>query len=156
MVRSKSLSDTQLRCLGEVQRSTLSPIVFFESPELSRRHHELEREAGRQEARAWLRERGLIDSLPVYNPKTEGLAEYARRIEAFCRIEPGTMLMMHELGPLTVRPECLEQELNEMPTEAENDQFICLLNAIAASNLEEHGIGFGFIGNETSAETKES
>ncbi|MGI4731785.1 MAG: hypothetical protein ACRYFW_08570 [Janthinobacterium lividum] len=29
-----------------------------------------------------------------------------------------------------------------------NDQIMCVTDAITASNLDEHGIFFGFVGNE--------
>jgi hypothetical protein len=48
---------------------------------------------------------------------------------------------------LTIKSEWAEAEL-ESPPEPKDDKFMCLMNAIFASNLKEHGIGFGFIGNE--------
>ena len=57
------------------------------------------------------------------------------------------MLTMHDLGVLTIKPGWAESELRGAGKLSE-EKFWCMMNSLSASNLEEHGIHFGFIGNE--------
>jgi hypothetical protein len=147
LVKSKSLTDEQLHCLSGLEGSSPYPIVILENAELTRRSYHLQHQQERVDAKEWLRARNLLASLPSYNPAAETVSQFARRLEAFCGIEPGSMLTTHELGMLTIKPEWTEQSLMS-PSKGDQDKFWCLMNAMSASNLEEQGVRFGFIGNE--------
>ena len=86
------------------------------------------------------------DMILDVGPRT--ISEFARRIEAFCGIEPGSMLTMHGLGDLTIKSEWAKSQLSNTGSTLDDDKFWCLMNALSASNLEERGVRFGFIGNE--------
>jgi hypothetical protein len=147
LVKSKSLAGGQLRCLSKVEGASPYPIVVFENADLTKRSFELQHEQERTDSKEWLRERGLLASLPAYDPKSETVAEFARRIEKYCGIEPGSMLTVHDLGVLTIRRDWSEGQLRDSQKLSEH-KFWCLTHSLSASNLEEHGVHFGLIGNE--------
>jgi hypothetical protein len=147
LVKSKSLSDEQLRCLSSIERASPHPIVVIANADLTKRNIELQHERDRADAKQWLRERGLFDSLPEYDPKSETVPEFAKRMERFCGIKPGSVLTLHELGVLTFKPEWAETQLRG-GVKLGHDKFWCLMHSLSASNLEEHGVRFAIIGNE--------
>jgi hypothetical protein len=52
-------------------------------------------------------------------------------------------------GGLTINPVWLNKTMMDAPLAGGDDSFMCILRAVSASNLEEHGIHFGFVGNES-------
>jgi hypothetical protein len=129
------VSDDTLRC---VARASLASFyyVFFEDalqPHYWSVYWALEREASLVIARRWLPERGRLDALPRPEPGGD-LAAYARRLEAFCGLKPGSML--EALGQdLMIRPLSLDPPPDE--------GFTCLTSASQVA-----GVSMGFIGNE--------
>jgi hypothetical protein len=148
LVKSKSLPDQQLQCLSTVQRARPYPVVIFENGDLTRRNYKLQSEQARVDAREWLQRKGLLSTLPSYDPNSETILQFAKRMEQFCGIERGSMLTMHPSGILTIKTEWAEQRLKRSPSKSEDEKFECLMNAMSASNLEELGFRFGFVGNE--------
>jgi hypothetical protein len=148
VVKSTSLTDEQLRCLSALARRNPYPVVFFENAELTKRDIELQHQQHRREAREWLRARNLLATLPSYDPQTESISEFARRIERFCGIEAGSVLTMHDVDMLTLKSEWADDQVRGTASKISEDKFWCLMNAVAASNLEEQRVRFGIIGNE--------
>lgn len=101
------------------------------------------------DAMEWLRQKGLLDRLPRFDPN-ERLEQFAERLENACGIDRGKALMT--LGPLslTVRPDILQTS----DFEKSGEDIYCLTQMFAASSADEHGVSFGFIGNEAYAEEK--
>jgi hypothetical protein len=86
--------------------------------------------------------------LPSYDPDRESLSVYSERLEAFCGVEPGSILTVHDVGILTIKLAWIEGALEQPVPSADEERFMCLLKAVSASNLEDHGVGFGFVGTE--------
>ena len=147
-IKTKPLTDHQITCLSASERHPPHPILMFSDQDVSRRYYELQHQQERVDAKEWLRARGLLAALPSYNPNSETVSQFAARIEQFCSIKPGSILTMHSSGTLTTKPEWAEQQLKRGSSKAEEQKFWCLLNSLTASNLEERGVRFGFIGNE--------
>ena len=152
-VRSKELNDDHLRCLHRVQRTAPYPIVLFEEDAISSRDMELQRLAEKAAATTWLRERGMLDTLPSYDPAVESAGQFAEHVELFCGFQAGSILMVHDSGILIINPGWVEESLRR-PSSAEDDyKFECLLKTLSASNMEDHGLRFGLIGNEAISST---
>ncbi|HEX8193280.1 MAG TPA: hypothetical protein VF552_10310 [Allosphingosinicella sp.] len=131
-------SDETLACVAEASMER-GWLARFADPDADTRYGDawadLLRRRGLDLARAWLRERGLLETLPVYEPQREALAGFARRLEAFCGIAPGAALRV-ESGLITF---AVPLALPRLPDE----QLNCIANAAVAA-----GVGFGFLGNE--------
>jgi hypothetical protein len=82
--------------LSAAERVSPYPIVTFENAALAERNNKLQHQQARAEAKEWLRERGLLASLPEFDPLSESADEFAQRIEQFCGIEPGSALEFNE------------------------------------------------------------
>ena len=148
VVKTNAVTDEQIRCLATVERASPYPVVLFEDETVGARSSVLQRQEERAVAREWLNQRGRLADLPSYDPNRESLSTYAQRLEAFCGIEPGTILTVHDLGVLTFKQEWIEAGLHQPVLTGDDEKFQCLLKAVSASNLEEHGVGFGFVGTE--------
>ena len=150
LVLRTSLSDRQLACLRDVQLQPPYPLVMFEDPALMRRVAAMDQARGRAAARDWLEARGMLDGLPVFDKSRDKPVDYARRVERFCGLVPGSVLAMHPSGMLTVDPRWLDR-LRQGSLAREDEKFTCLMNVIAAADGGEHGLRFGFVGNEALA-----
>jgi len=93
----------------------------------------------RLNAEAWLRDRNLLAGLPLFDPATQDLATYAKRIEAYCGVDPGTVLEVHDSHLLILRHTL---DLSALSADA----TLSVINAVTASNLRDSGVGFGVIG----------
>ena len=145
------LTDAKLHCLkAAVHPFYLLTIADQEQRaafyDFSRRE---DRPREKADATEWLRQRGLLDRLPRFEPY-ERLEQFAERFEIACGIDRGKGLMM--LGPssLTVRPDLVQTS----DFEKSGEHLYCLMQMFAASNANEHGVSFGFVGNEAYAEEK--
>lgn len=98
------------------------------------------RREGRMAAQQWLEAHGLLTTLPMYRTEDQSIEQYAERLEEHCSIRPGTALQVYSAGLLTLKSSYLESP--------SPPSFECLWNAVQASNIEEHGVSFGFVGNE--------
>ncbi|QIG79222.1 hypothetical protein [Stakelama tenebrarum] len=97
--------------------------------------------AAHRMARAWLAERDMLNSLPSYDPAHDSLADFAERMEAFCKLE--------RRGTLIARDGYLTLDLDVMQRDsASEDEMTCLVNAIFESDFGKSGGMFGFVGNE--------
>jgi len=161
IIRSNALRADQLVCLAAIRTTKPFPIVSFENADVARKDRGLEKQRWRQESRDWLAERSLLADLPVYDPLTEQPMEFARRIEAFCGIKPGSAFEQNkQLGTITLNMDWLGRGLRRgwpwqrLRAKRHNKQFECLIRAMSASAADEHGIRFGFVGNEAYGERR--
>jgi hypothetical protein len=97
----------------------------------------------RAEAVEWLKTRGLLDRVPRYDAR-KGLKAFARALETACSIRPGSVFETHDSSGLTIR----RSFFGDSMTSDVHDQLTCLLQMESASNAQQHGINFGFVGNE--------
>jgi hypothetical protein len=154
-VLSPSLDDEQIASLQKIERSPPFAIVTFTTADVSARASTLSAERYRAESREWLRQRGLLDRLPQFDPDEEDPMQFARRLEEFCGIELGAVFEMNEqLRMITPKMDWIGQPLckgwlwRRLHGASHEAQFECLMRAMSATNAEEHGIRFGFIGNQ--------
>ena len=108
---------------------------------------ELGRERARQEGQEWLRARGLLDGLPLYDPGVSTPEGYAREVEKHCSAEPGSVIEVIDPKYFTLRRDFMESTL--AGRRDDSDKVICIVNVLAASSLANGGISFGFVGNES-------
>ena len=140
MLRGASPTPQVYRCLAQ---SSLDMSVIFEFYDPSeprsfiKAYGSIARAQDERDARNWLRERGLLARLPLYVPTHESAGHFARRLERFCGIKPGTYL--RPLGRDTISIIFQDPRRPSIT----DDQFNCVLNAATVSKLR-----LGFIGNE--------
>lgn len=156
-VASRALSDAQVACLGALRATAPFPIVTFESLAAAERDLALTNDAERVASRAWLEQQGMLERLPVFDRANDTPIAFARRLEQFCGIQPGDALMLHGLtGVITLNPDWITQGALGLPdTPSDNgreQQFTCLMHAMAASDVDKHGVRLGFIGNEAATD----
>ncbi len=144
------LSEAELACIARASLAALTYVEFDDADQQKRYdavYHPIEDSDGVTKARAWLGAHGLLTKLPSYDPTRQSLAAYGHELEALCGIPRGAVLVA--IGStLTIRHNLLEPITDKPFHGALSDaQLECLLYASAASNMNEHGAGFGFIGN---------
>lgn len=133
---AEALSEEQYLCLARLALENAYTISFEDDEARARLWHATQK-AELELARSWLEDRGMLASLPLFDPAREDLATYVRALEAYCGVSPGTAL--------EVKAERRLRVLWQRAASSE-DQFWTLMHAITASNLREHGISTGVIG----------
>jgi hypothetical protein len=158
-VLSTSLDDGQIARLQEIERARPFPIVTFVSMDVCYRASQLLSARHKDEARAWLRQHGLLDRLPTAE-KGEDPIQFARRLETFCGMKQGSALEFNEqLNKVTLKMHWIGQPLRKgwiwrtLHGAKHVRQFELFSKAVSAFDATEHGIHLGFIGNEAFAET---
>jgi hypothetical protein len=147
-VAGTSFSDAQLEC---VVKMTMKTGFFTYFPDEASRERFLPMwgkasdSRSFDDARQWLQEQGKLANLPVFDPARDTLASYAQQLEGFCGVAPTLGLSVHDDTTLTPNFPDIDK-MDDWPVS--NEQFTCLMNAATGSNLRDHGIFFGFIGNE--------
>lgn len=141
------ISDEQMRCLARAA-ATHGYVIAFDDLTLSDRfaaaYEIAQREVARDQARAGLAAAGLLDRLPIYDPKSETLDGFVVRIERFCGARPRSVLK--RTGPkfLTIDPPALRRGVSDRKA---SRQIACVMQALAANDLKASGVLFAFIGN---------
>lgn len=134
------LDQGQLACVARLELSGL--IISFEDAEADAKFRSVSksvlRAKARDEAVVWLTERNLLDALPLFDPATGDLASYANRLEEHCGLVRGSILEVHSPNLLTIRRDAAFG----------SDALRLISHAVAASNLSDHGIAFGFLGSD--------
>lgn len=138
--------DAVLGCAADALAERLA-IARFEASDTDSRFGDLWGAAmqrlAESHARQWLSERGLLDTLPRYDPERQTLAEFAVALERLCGIAPGAAFTI-EAGMLTFVD-------TDRPTFPEGDSSTCLLQAGVAASTGSAALAFGFVGNEAPA-----
>ncbi len=106
-------------------------------------------EKGREKANAagrrWLEERGLTEGMPLYRAGQSEIGGFARAAESHCSVDPGSALEVVGPNSLTLRRDAFDV----FPmSAAKSENLTCLMNVLAASDLAQGGVHFGFVGNE--------
>lgn len=139
------LTDQKLLCL----KAAVHPfyILTIENEVQQAAYYRLlrveDRPVERKEAQEWLRSRGLLDSIPKFDPK-QGVGEFAEALETACGLRRGTALMRLGASSLTVRPDFFSSRTFKKSADA----LHCLTRMFTASDAQENGLNFGFVGNE--------
>jgi hypothetical protein len=146
-----TVSDAKLRCV----RKAVHPfyILTLTNPEHQSAFNELERKDGRpiyrQQARDWVRSKGWTARIPAFN-ESAGIEAFAQALEVACELRAGSAILALGSRSLTVRDEFFKNSSFEDSSKI----LECLTQMFAASNADEHGVRFGFIGNEASVAEK--
>lgn len=139
------VTDDKLRCL----KGAIHPFYILTIEDMAQRaafYEFSEREdSPKQKADAldWLRAKGLLGRLPLFN-SGQNLDAFAVAVELACGLEAKSSLMVVDKSWITIKPEASSIETFEKSAL----NLECLMNMIAASNARENGIRFGFVGNE--------
>ncbi|KRB80876.1 hypothetical protein ASE00_17850 [Sphingomonas sp. Root710] len=147
--RGPAISLRQRVCLVKASADMIT-FVMFDDPDEQRAFVKLEAEkqAKREprEARRRLRQAGLLDKLPRYDPHRQTLESYMRSLEALCGVTSGSVVesFHNPRKPSLLTPQPTSLDLSP----GGGERLFCVQDAIAASNLADHGIHFGFVGNE--------
>ncbi len=140
-----AVTDQQMACLAKAAAKH-GYYVEFANPDLNRRYmiayEPFQRAAAEAMARDWLKAHGRLDGLPRYDSNRESLASFAARLEAFCGAAPHTVLQASGSKRLTFNAETFRPRFDG------DDHAQCTIYAVEATNLEEQGVSFGFLGNE--------
>ncbi len=145
------VDDAKLRCL----KAAVHPfyILTLAEPAQQAAFYEFARREDRPAEKAaaleWARSRKLIDKVPNYI-RDESLQSFGNRLETACGIQPGSTLEVFNGDFLTIRRDViLGGDFKKLSGKTE-----CLMNVFTASDAQEHGIRFGFVGNEAFVEEK--
>ena len=136
-------SDEQFACIATASLRSVYYVTFSrpkEQASYNRIYYRLADEKDHADSRRVMADHDLLSRLPAYNPAKGDLRAYAGQLELLCGISPGSVLAL-------ATPTLLTSKVSGLET-IKDDQFGCLTSAIAASNLADYGIRFGFIGNE--------
>lgn len=125
-------------CLARASMEDGAP-VDFDDPEATQLFWRSHDAANREFSREKMEQAGLMARLPRYDPAKQSLAEYAGLLDKLCGIAPGKGFIVSGPAWLTV--------LNPMYAGSDAPPP-CLLDAASASNLHEHGVTYGYVGNE--------
>jgi hypothetical protein len=145
------VSDDKLRCV----RKAIHPfyILTLVNSEQQSAFYELarkdDRPVYRQQAREWVKVRGWIARVPVFE-EVEGIEAFAQALEGACELKAGSAIVANGSRTLTVRPDFFTRSSFEQSGKA----LECLTQMFAASNADEHGVRLVFIGNEAVVEEK--
>lgn len=146
-----SLSDSMLTCLARASLKTIY-YVYFRDEEEQKRYWSVYLKIGNEvevaKAKNWLRERNLLAAMPLPN-KGKPLADYAKAIEVFCGVRPGSLLVARTDEMITFAEGGLGRITSNgiEGAAATTEQFECVMKVTSAADLCSHGIFFGFIGN---------
>jgi len=94
----------------------------------------------KEQARAWLSARGLLNQVPEYRNGVTNDALFTRRIEGLCGPQANGAFQS-ELGFHAVSPDWIKRNLD--PPEKGGEVLTCLMNVASVA-----GFKFGFVGNE--------
>lgn len=154
IARGPAITARQRACLVKASADMIT-FMMFDDPDEQRAFFMLEaqRQAKQEprEARKRLRQAGLLEKLPRYDPDRQTLKSYTGSLEALCGATPGSLL--EPFGPNPDKPSLFTPKLAGLdPSPGSGERLFCVQDAITASNLADYGIRFGFVGNEMAEE----
>ena len=145
---SSGATDKMFECIRSA--TWARAMVEFEEPEIGARYQAYDNaEAGalmKAMTQEKFRKAGKLDRLTDYSAGLP-LSEYLNALETFCGLKPGSAFEV--MGPDSFT---YKRDFLTIPVKPGAE---CLTDAVMASNLEEHGMRLGFIGNEAVEERKE-
>jgi hypothetical protein len=145
------VTDSKLRCI----RQAVHPfyILTLEKAQQQSAFFELaqndDRPAQLRTAREWADAQGKTAQVPIFK-ESEGVAGFVNALERACDLKTGSVFVADggrflALQPQMFTPSNFKQSAKVMER---------VMQIFAASNANEHGIRFGFIGNQAVAEEK--
>ncbi|MCZ4342754.1 hypothetical protein O4H52_14125 [Sphingomonadaceae bacterium G21617-S1] len=146
-----SLPESTLACLAHASLKTIYYVYFRDEAE-QKRYWSVYSKVGNEvevaESKVWLRGRNLLGAMPLPK-KGMLLADYAKAVEVFCGIRPGSLLVARNNEMITFAEGGLGRITSNgiEGAAATTEQFECVMKVTAAADLQSHGIFFGFIGN---------
>jgi hypothetical protein len=137
--------ERKLRCVAQVSLDTVRYVIFPDpvNGAYQRLYFQMDENQGDTvgwvtgDARAWLKQRGLLDKVPHYRKGTDDSLGFAHALENVCGSKARGALVLFDRH-LILRPSAPGQQMIDHAT------FECLFNAITAS-----GMPFGFVGKES-------
>lgn len=106
-----------------------------ESEFYRRMHHEF--------SEGWLEGASLRIQARAFDPTKETLVDFLHHIEATCKVEPSSLLQIHEKNLVSYKLKGLEWLGEKAPW-----TFACTGSMLKFAEFEKQGIRFGFAGNE--------
>lgn len=148
-----SLPEPMLVCMARASLRTTYYIYFRDEQEHRRYsavYERISRKMEVAEAREWLRQRNLLARIPLLR-RSKPLADYAKAVEAFCGVRPGSLLLAQSDDLMTFAPGGLGHitAAGVEGAAATTEQFNCVMRVTSAADLRSKGIFFGFVGNAT-------
>ncbi|MFM9853602.1 MAG: hypothetical protein ACKVOJ_12480 [Sphingomonadaceae bacterium] len=146
------ITDTKLRCL----RTSVHPfyVLTLENEAERTRFYEFSRREDRPREKVkaveWLRARGILDGLPMFDPEMD-LKHFATALEAGCKVAQGSALAISGPKALAFRAGLFRENV-----EANNDIALCLTMMFAASEATESDVRLVIVGNEASSRRDDS
>jgi hypothetical protein len=143
---AEALGDEQYTAVAEAVLQN-GYIITFSDQEARNRLWLAQKSLLVAQAQRWLAERGKLQGLPMFDAAKTDLATYARTLEAHLGFEPGSMLEVKDV-PSLGQQQIVLKAWQTLPHNDLNPEHIeTVVNAIAASNLEESGVITGVIGS---------
>ncbi|MGP1353323.1 MAG: hypothetical protein ACTS1Z_08365 [Parasphingopyxis sp.] len=93
----------------------------------------------------WLRDRQLLESMPVFDPDI-GLQTFAADAEQHCGLEQGAILRVLNATSYTLNIGYFAL-LTEI-TDESHHHLSCVMSVMSVNRLDQHNISLGFIGND--------
>lgn len=147
-----TVTEDKLRCL----KGAVHPFYILTIEDMAQRaafyefSEREDRPKQKSDALDWLRAKGLLDRLPVFD-SGQSIEDFAVAVELACGLEAGSALMVFDKSWVTVRPDALSIEKFENSAR----DLECLTNMMAASDAHENGVRFGFIGNAAASKEEQ-
>jgi len=137
-------ADTKMfGCIREVAKEGVS--IDFADETLAEQYSDFDDAQWRQSVKSdsieWLRAKRHLTGLPPF-ASGDNASSFSAKIERFCGFEPGEAIRVLDPTIITLR--------NTSPRQLEDTRSGCVMHALIASDLDEHGIMFGFVGNAAS------
>ncbi|HEX5185161.1 MAG TPA: hypothetical protein VFW19_18655 [Allosphingosinicella sp.] len=149
-------SHAGLSCLA---RASLSNVydIYFDDQSTAKAYQPVNQAVqaafSRDMDRQWLHSHALLARLPRFTTDGESVTMFARRLEGYCGVAPGSMLFQLRPNLLTLRREWIEHTIRS--GRSSERPFLCVMHGVGMSGLEEHGVEFGFVGNEAVSDVPE-
>lgn len=121
------LSDAQLDCFGQTLAGMEMVPFAFDDEALGKRY-------SRVSGRSGLAAMGLLNRLPVFNPKRDTLRSFAHRLERLCGARRGSLLVVQGEN-IAVREGAFDGDYDP----STHDPALCVVAALGASGFEPFG-----------------
>ncbi|MGV7121736.1 hypothetical protein [Sphingopyxis sp. 550A] len=146
------VSESKLKCL----KSAVHPFYTLEIEKEEQRAAFYEfswredRPKEKADATQWLLSKDFLHLLPAFDPQQD-LDRFIEALETACGLNSGGALMVWSASEVAVRPDFIQGTDFDALTE----KLACLRNMFVASDAEEHGVHFVFIGNAQPAKEEQ-
>jgi hypothetical protein len=139
----KTASDEQIECAARV---TVDSYYYLDLPEdLQKRYWQayapLEEEKSREISRKWFEDRGLLDTVPKYDPAEISDEAFAKELESFCG-DDAKGALESEYGPHSISPAWADTDMSDKDVfERIGAAMVCLLRSGEAAGFTIYLVG---------------